>query len=315
MSTTTTNYGMTKPAQSDFYNVDDFNGNADIMDTEMKKREDAISAISKILGDTDISGLVIPTLTALADYCNGVGEASKLNLAGFHNSLYRGKYLGNQLTAAQSAAIRAGTFDDLFIGDYWTINGVNWRIADFDYWYMTGDTACTTHHVVVVPDSSLYSAQMNTSNITTGAYIGSAMYKSNLAEAKSTVNTAFGSGHVLSHRLHLQNAVTNGYPSGGSWYDSTVDLMSESMVYGAPHFAPATSINGTSITIPNNYSVDNRQLKLFALDPQRLVANRNWWWLRDVVNAASFAGVNGLGFCSCNYASDSNGVRPAIAIY
>ena len=24
--------------------------------------------------------------------------------------------------------------DDLFIGDYWTISGVNYRIAAFDYW-------------------------------------------------------------------------------------------------------------------------------------------------------------------------------------
>ena len=78
------------------------------------------------------------------------------------NGLYRGKFLGNSLTSAQSAAIQAGTFDDLYIGDYWTINGVNYRIAAFDYYYQCGDgynantnptgSTVTTHHGVGVPD-------------------------------------------------------------------------------------------------------------------------------------------------------------------
>ena len=134
------------------------------------------------------------------------------NNAGFHNSLYRGKYLGNTVTAAQYAQISAGTFDDLFIGDYWTINSVNWRIAAFDYWYNTGDTNCTTHHVVIVPDSNLVSAKMNDTNITTGAYIGSDFYTGNNSNTgkssmNSAINNAFGSAHILSHREHLQNAV------------------------------------------------------------------------------------------------------------
>ena len=35
--------------------------------------------------------------------------------AGAHNAIYRGKYLGTSVTAAQYAAIAAGTFDDLYI--------------------------------------------------------------------------------------------------------------------------------------------------------------------------------------------------------
>lgn len=313
---TTTNYGLNKPAQADFYNVEDFNENADILDEEMKKREDDITTIMGILGNTDLSDLVIPTLTALADYCQGAAEASKLNLAGFHNSLYRGKYLGTQLTDTQSAAIRAGTFKDLFIGDYWTINGVNWRIAYFDYWYQTGDTNCNTHHVVVVPDGVLYDAQMNETNITTGAYIGSKMYTTNLETAKSAVIAAFGSGHVLTHRSYMANAVTNGYPSARAWYDSQVDLMTEEMVYGCPQFRAMTAFaSGSNTTVPTQHRVENRQLRLFALDPQRIVAGRHWWWLQDVVNAGAFAAVASGGCSTCYNASNSYGVRPAIAIY
>ena len=44
--------------------------------------------------------------------------------AGSHNSIYRGKNLGSSVTQEQWNAIEAGTFDDLYIGDYWVIGGV-----------------------------------------------------------------------------------------------------------------------------------------------------------------------------------------------
>ena len=97
------------------------------------------------------------------------------NNAGAHNAIYRGKNLGTAVTTAQYNAIKAGTFDDLYIGDYWVINGVNWRIAAFDYYYRCGDTDLTTHHAVIVPDSSLYNHVMNDTNITEGGYVGSKM--------------------------------------------------------------------------------------------------------------------------------------------
>ena len=229
--------------------------------------------------------------------------------AGSHNAIYRGKYLGEYVTDEQYAEIQAGTFHDLFIGDYWTIGDVNWRIAHFDYWYGVGDTECTTHHVVIVPDAPLYTAQMNTSNAVTGAYVGSRMYTANLATAKTTINNAFGSGHVLNHRLLLQNAVSNGYPSAGAWYDSTVELMSEPMVYGG-YIASGTN-SGTAV--PYLYTADFMQLKLFELDKTK-ICTRSYWWLRDVVTSAYFAIVAGGGYSGSSGASNSNGVRPAFGI-
>ena len=92
-----------------------------------------------------------------------------------HRNVFRGKNLGTSVTAAQKAAIQNGTFDDLFIGDYWVINGVNWTIADMDYWYNCGDTAFTRHHLVIIPGGQLYSAKMNDTNTTEGGYFGSKM--------------------------------------------------------------------------------------------------------------------------------------------
>ena len=240
------------------------------------------------------------------------------NNAGAHNAIYRGKSLGSTVTTAQYAAIKAGTFDDLYIGDYWTIGGVNYRIAAFDYYLNSGDTSCTTHHVVIVPDTCLYNAQMhNTSsggyeggaaNTTTGGYVGSDMYKSNLEQAKTTIKSAF-SGHVLKHRIYLTNAVANGRASGGAWCDSEVDLMCEQMVYGSGIFSPVS--DGSNV--PANYRVEKSQLPLFQHEPSR-ICNRVTWWLRDVITASGFAVVDGYGHATYNSTSNSFGVRPAFCI-
>lgn len=240
------------------------------------------------------------------------------NNAGAHNAIYRGKSLGSTVTTAQYAAIKAGTFDDLYIGDYWTIGGVNYRIAAFDYYLNSGDTSCTTHHVVIVPDTCLYNAQMhNTSsgnyeggaaNTTTGGYVGSDMYKSNLEQAKTTIKSAF-SGHVLKHRIYLANAVANGRASGGAWCDSEVDLMCEQMVYGSGIFSPVS--DGSNVSA--NYRVEKSQLPLFQHEPSR-ICNRDTWWLRDVITASYFALVGYNGGADYYDASGSNGVRPAFCI-
>lgn len=240
------------------------------------------------------------------------------NNAGAHNAIYRGKSLGSTVTTAQYAAIKAGTFDDLYIGDYWTIGSVNYRIAAFDYYLNNGDTSCTTHHVVIVPDTCLYNAQMhNTSsggwesgsaNTTAGGYVGSDMYKSNLKQAKTTIKSAF-SGHVLKHRIYLTNAVANGRASDGAWCDSEVDLMCEQMVYGSGIFSPVS--DGSNV--PANYRVEKSQLPLFQHEPSR-ICNRATWWLRDVITASIFTGVNSNGNADYYSASYSIGVRPAFCI-
>lgn len=228
--------------------------------------------------------------------------------AGAHNAIYRGVSLGTSVSAEQWAEIKAGTFAGMYIGDYWTIGGVNYRIAAFDYYLNCGDTSCSKHHALIVPDTCLYNAVMNTSNTTAGGYVGSQMYTANLAQAKTTIKGAF-SGNVLNHRIYAVNAVANGYSSGGAWVDSEVDLMNEQMVYGCGIFSPVS--NGSAV--PANYRVEKSQLPLFAHDPSR-IGNRDNWWLRDVIIASSFAHVSGGGDANCYGASGSRGVRPAFCI-
>ena len=232
-------------------------------------------------------------------------EAVLTASAAAHNGIFRGKNLGSVPTEAQRAAISAGTFDDLYVGDYWTNSGVTYRIAGFDYNLRCGDTDFTKHHAVIVPDASMYSHNMNATNTTEGGYVNSLMRLEGLAQAKEKITAVFGADHVLSHSIYLVNAVTNGKPSGGAWFDGDVELMNENMVYGSHIFAPACD----GSTIPTNYTTEKSQLPLFQLAPH-LISNRQWFWLRDVVSPACFANVGDCGNADCNGASFVAGVRP-----
>jgi hypothetical protein len=235
---------------------------------------------------------------------NAAVEFAGLVSAMNHRNVYRGKNLGSSLTSTQLAAIQNGSFDDLFIGDYWSINSKNWRIADMDYFYRCGDSDFTKHHLVIVPDGSLYNGQMNETNTATGGYVGSKMYTEGLEDAKTAFTNAFGD-NILTHREYLVNTVTDGRPSAGAWFDSTVELMNEIMVYGTTVYSVAN--NGT--TVPTLYTVNKQQLALFQMDPTK-INQRITYWLRDVVSASGFAWVNSYGAANCYAASYSDGVRP-----
>ena len=260
--------------------------------------------------------------------------------AGAHNAMYRGKNLG-VFSDAQSAAIRAGTFGgtyggvyaDVYPGDHWVFSNIPYsyldennetksstysgtmRVADLDYYLKAGDQGdgLTAHHIVVVPDTNMFTAPMNAENTTEGGYVGSKMRTVYLRRAEAIFKACFGENHVLKHREYLVNAVANGKASAGAWCDSFVDLMDERMVYGAPIFDSASTDGGD--TIPSRYSVSCKQLNLFRHRPD-MISNRQWYWLRNVVSAACFASVSYYGGCSCNYASHSGGgVRPAALLY
>lgn len=240
---------------------------------------------------------------------NAASEFAGLVSSTQHRNVFRGKNLGTSITADQKTAISSGTFDDLFIGDYWTINGTRYDIADMDYWYNTGDDgAFTIHHLVMVPHSSLYNAQMNDTNTTEGGYTGSQMRTTNLNQAQSTITTDFGT-MLKTHREYLVNAVTDGRPSACGWFDSTVDLMNEIMVYGNYIYTPAND----GVSLSKRTTINKQQLALFALSPASTHI-RDAIWLRDVVSATTFAVVNPNGGAHYYNASTSNGVRPVFAI-
>lgn len=225
-----------------------------------------------------------------------------------HRTVFRGKNLGTSFTSEQKAAIQNGTFKNLWLGDYWTINGVNWRIVDIDYWYGTGNPVSTTHHLVIMPDTSLYSGKMNDTSTTNGGYTGSKMYLTGLADAKAAATGAFGAS-VLTRKEYLINTVANGYPSAGGWVDSTVELPNEPMIYGSYLYTPS----GDGTTDVKLYTSSKTQLALFAAIPH-FMNTTSGFWLRDIASATHFARVDNFGGATSTGAANEFGVRPVFAI-
>ena len=226
----------------------------------------------------------------------------------FHNSYPRCKYLGTTITDAQNTVIKNRTYDDLFIGDYWTINGVNWRIVAIDYYYNVGDTNFNKGNIIVMPDTVLYNAQMNETNTTAGAYAGSLMRTQNLNNAKTIAQNAFGS-HLANHRILLANSVDSSGPSGWAWYDSDgVELPNEVQIYGTRVWGSA--LKGFDV------ATQKQQFPLLALAPQ-FVNTRQTYWLQDVSSrsvSSTFAYVGSGGVADHCAASASLGVRPSITL-
>lgn len=309
--------------------MSNLHGNLTALKTETKTS--LIAAINELVDNQGaLSGLSTGaknTIVAAINEINAYTELQRSSGAGRCNSymIGNGRNLGAIPTAAQYAAMQDGSFKGMQAGDYWTrqitysytdpddgdatktatITPVM-RIGGADYLYRSGDSDLTKHGLIIVPDGNLFTAPMNPTNTTEGAYVGSKMRTKYLARAEAIFNAFFGEDHVVSYRGLLQNAVTDGNPSGHAWYDCKVELMSEQMFFGGFVFEPASD----GVNVPYKYTVLCKQLSLFRLRPD-LVSNRQWYWLMNVVSAAWFANVNNNGNTNTNNASNAGGgVRP-----
>ena len=163
---------------------------------------------------------------------------------------------------------------------------------------------------LIMPDTCIDNGVMNSAGGVAGGYVGSDMYKTGLATAKTTITNAFGD-MVLTHGEYLVNAITNGKPSGAVLKASSVEIPSEIMMYGTQIMSPGN--DGT--TVSSLYTYCKTQLALFDIAPKFIVVKNNYYWLRDVVSSDFFAFVNLDG--DANYTNslrDDNGVRPVFSI-
>lgn len=253
-----------------------------------------------------------------------------------HNNFYRGKdltaYYNN---GGFTKAVAAGTFDDIFLGDYITkeitVDGTSigtekYLMSHMDYELYAGDSMLTTHHVAVVPQDVLnVNTRMCATNDTTGGYVASEMWTTTIPKYVTAIQNAFGSGHILKHREMLSNAISASAPAGGgagwvgsssgwAWYDTYVNLMNENMVYGGRVFGSAFDTGERT-----------SQLALFRHDPSARIAgyrnnrtDRKWYWLTAVASASRFARCNGYGDANSLDAALSDawsGIRPFFLLY
>lgn len=243
-----------------------------------------------------------------AAFNNGTVSANIAN--GTFHDIFPGDYITKQVTIPQVLADDGTTV--LFAGGTYT---VKWVVADCDYWINKGtdDTGMTAHHVAIVPQAAIFRARMNSTNTTEGGYVGSEMYKKIIPACATGIVNAFGSEHILTFMDLMTKDVDTSHVSSGlpqfmgtsgwwssPWWSVQCNLMSETMVYGAPICASGAVDNAAA----------TRQMSAFRLSERLINYNRLDWWLRDVGSSTFFADVNLSGCAFVMHSSDLGGVRP-----
>jgi hypothetical protein len=250
----------------------------------------------------------------------------KYDNAAAHNAIYRGKDLTAYFNSGEmSAAIADGSFRNIYPGDYitksitidgTTYSNVKFIIMDLDYHLHCGDTETTAHHVAIMPEEQLGTAQMNTEHTSTGGYLGSKMWTEHMPKVTAGFEAAFGAAHILEHRELLSNAMDanaksnaydgwSGAASGWAWASVKANLANEDMVYGAPILSSSFFDTGEC----------NSQLAAFRLNHGLICSKQYWWWLRSVAYASAFCVVGGDGAATRGDAASSCGVRPIALLH
>lgn len=237
---------------------------------------------------------------------NAITEVEKF-IKDTHNGIYRGKNITADFDSGKfSAAIAAGTFDDIFIGDYIektvTVGGTAYTdrayVAHIDPYYggYNSYAVVNTHHVGLVHVIMDLKHSMNSTNTTAGGYVGSEMFTYLKNTVLPALQAAFGSAHFIAHQKLYSNAVTtsawnrmgaaSGATTGWAWStDQYISLLTEAQVYGTTIWSSSGHDTGEAY----------QQLALFALKRPNEVFGNRYPWLRDVVSSAYFADVDVSG--------------------
>ena len=316
----------------------------------------------KITEYTSVSSLGYSDVL-ITDGTNGTKKISATDLAASllniispinNRNIYRGKYLGSSLTEAQSTEIYNGTFKDMFIGDYWTINNVDYVIADIDYFYKRGNgDQSDTHHLVLMPRAPLSFASMcevdendsyqwdEEENFSSSpSYLASTMYTTEMDIIISTLELAFDDALMEMETIKIAGVYDsdyNGFPVSAQNIFTKASLLSEPMVFGHNAYAMCNDsqsqstysyISGDSEAVEPAVSggYETFQLSIFKLNPSFAVCGVPMgpsgqvlpadWWLSDLINGprVRFSCVSALGFPSYETASEELAVRPYFCI-
>ena len=238
--------------------------------------------------------------------------------AGAHNSIYRGKNLGTSVTSVQYDEIDAGTFKDLYIGDYWEINGITYRIAAFDYFLgctnasVSPKKSVTKHHITIMPDETLAKSKYTSSHQNV-SYMQSLVYTNVLSTLFTYVSNAFGSSHILKYEELLSSGTDSTGMSAWSWEVSPkyIQLPCICMVSGVQEYCPTYSVQGC---VSTGYGMS--QLPLFALNKKLIPATTGYdYWVRDLLNSMHQYTIRSDGFIGPNNNNiEESYIRPYFSI-
>ena len=117
MATNTVNYNLKKPAPSDFYNIADFNGNADIIDAQLKSINDQYTELSGTVTTNTVKVDAALTMGVRTLSCTKSGNTFKLTLALPSTGMYSCIFTSPS---------------DYMTGDSFTVNGTIYAVSTSD---------------------------------------------------------------------------------------------------------------------------------------------------------------------------------------
>lgn len=195
-------------------------------------------------------------------------------------AFYRGKNLGTSVTTEQYANIANGTFTGLFIGDYWEINGVVWRIVDINYYIgyvsCTG-VECVTPHLNIMPDAGLMHGHFSTSY--TDGYTTCSGWLANEGDVKTIVSDSFPKKHrmIIDSLYYTKYFNTSTKSLTFEEKETDIEIPNEMMIFGR-------LINRfLNIYLYSSYSdICCQQLAAMRLNPKLIAPiDGKTYWLRD----------------------------------
>lgn len=186
----------------------------------------------------------------------------------YHNSTPRFKSLGTSLSAAHRTAITSHTFDDLYIGDCWTINSHKYYIAKFE-----GDKIMM--YALALGGDNV----MNETNTNEGGYYNSYMYNTYLPETVVPILQTDWGDLLVQVYERFPTSNTSGFVSSTKETGSYAMLPSHVMVYGYPSLIHGQDWNSI-------YS--RNQLPLFwYMNSFDHIVNIAPGWLQDCGNGSN----------------------------
>lgn len=199
-----------------------------------------------------------------------------------HRNIYRGKNLGSEFTQEQLAHIHDGSFEDLYVGDYWDINGTIYRIADINYLWNTSDGS-TPNNLAIIADNKNndWRTKWSDNGSPSSGYQGSTLRSKITTTIKTKIETDFSNATVFTFKYRSTNGI-NSTANAAVWSNGTDNVISLSFSHIYNIIFPVVRQSGYIIDSAAFSSWRNTQLSIFNLNPTTIQMPDKAYWLSNI---------------------------------
>jgi hypothetical protein len=216
--------------------------------------------------------------------------------AGYHNSIYRGAYLGDTFDPSILGDIDNGEFGNIYVGDYWVIDNITYRVVGFDY-YSFYETVSIPHHILVMSDDVLRTSQNQVDeqalNPGVGGYVDSDLVTYLAEDISPIIDNRFPQ-----YVIGLEKIYTDTFSTSAT---NLIDIPALSEL-GLQEYSDETK--------PINYSIP---FPIFQHCPRYITVDSVEYWTRSSTGSNLYGGISSIGVSKLPTDS-AKGVRIVFAL-